>query len=233
MLPKPDHPRADSGYYSNQPNPFDITSKMAMRERVKMFEMFMQLAAPTPETSVLDVGVSADQHRPETNFFEKMYPHPARLTATGMEDASFLERERPGVTFVLADGRTLPFPDHSFDLVVSFAVLEHVGSRANQRRFIEELCRVGKRVFVTTPNRWFPVEFHTLSPFLHWLPAPTFRRILRSLGRDFYASEDQLNLLSAHEMRELFPPGFTVKPSHHRLWGWVSNLIYYASRDQR
>ncbi len=27
-----------------------------------------------------------------------------------------------------------------------------------------------KGLFVTTPNRWFPIEFHTVLPLVHWLP---------------------------------------------------------------
>ena len=71
-----------------------------------------------------------------------------------------------------ADGRDLPFSDGEFDLGFSNAVVEHIaGGRAGQRRFVHELCRVSHSVFVTTPNRWFPLEVHTLLPFVHWLPA--------------------------------------------------------------
>ena len=71
---------------------------------------------------------------------------------------------------VQADGRDLPFADGAFDLGFSNAVVEHVGGREEQRRFVHELCRVAKRVFVTTPNRFFPLEVHSLVPFAHWLP---------------------------------------------------------------
>ena len=52
----------------------------------------------------------------------------------------------------------------------SNAVIEHVGGRAEQRRFVDESLRVAPRAFVTTPNRWFPVEVHTRLPLVHWLP---------------------------------------------------------------
>ncbi|MDR1740563.1 MAG: class I SAM-dependent methyltransferase, partial [Synergistaceae bacterium] len=51
-----------------------------------------------------------------------------------------------------------PFKDGEFDLVFSSAVIEHVGSFERQTRFISEAARVsGRYVFITTPNRWFPV----------------------------------------------------------------------------
>ena len=83
----------------------------------------------------------------------------------------------------------------SFDVVHSSAVLEHVGSSENQKQFIAELVRVAKRaVFLTTPNRWFPVEFHSVLPLVHWLPKPWFRSLLSRTSYRFFALEENLNL---------------------------------------
>jgi len=108
----------------------------------------------------------------------------------------------PEVTAVRADGRELPFADGEFELGFSNAVVEHVGGgRDGQRRFVAELCRVARRVFVTTPNRFFPVDPHTLLPFVHWLPAGTMRdRLLRARGFD-----DVLDPLGPSELASLFP----------------------------
>ncbi|GAB2455831.1 hypothetical protein GCM10027265_01100 [Jatrophihabitans fulvus] len=70
--------------------------------------------------------------------------------------------------FVRADGRALPFPDKSADMVLANAVIEHVGDRADQERFVGEQCRVARSWVITTPNRWFPVESHTSTAFAHW-----------------------------------------------------------------
>ena len=81
------------------------------------------------------------------------------------------------------------------------AVIEHVGSFARQCGFLRECCRVARRaVFVTTPNRWFPVEFHTVLPVVHWLPKPIFRGLMRRTGRGFFAEEANLNLMTAREL---------------------------------
>jgi len=71
------------------------------------------------------------------------------------------------------------------------------GGRGGQRAFVHELCRVSRRVFVTTPNRWFPIEVHTLLPLVHWLPAGPRRRLL-PFG-------DVLDPLSAKDLAALFP----------------------------
>lgn len=210
-----------------QPNVGGLVSKVSLQARLAMLTTLSHLAQPTETTRVLDVGVTSDR-REDSNFFEKYYPYPQAITAVGLEDASFLEQDIPGVTFIRADGLSLPFPDNSFDLVVSFAVVEHVGNREQQKAFVQELCRVGKRCFVTTPNRWYPIEFHSILPLVHWLPPRWFRRILRWLGQDFWAQEEHLNLLTAQELRSLFPNTMQVYSRPHRLLGWVSNLVFYA-----
>jgi hypothetical protein len=107
----------------------------------------------------------------------------------------------PRVRAVRSDGRALPFADGEFDLGFSNAVVEHVaGGRDGQRKFVHELCRVSRRVFVTTPNRFFPLEVHTLLPFAHWLPAAPRTRVLRAAGFD-----DVLDPLGPRELASLFP----------------------------
>lgn len=97
--------------------------------------------------------------------------------------------------YVAADGRALPFRSGTFDLVYSNAVVEHVGARDDQQRFLREHARVGRHWVATTPNRWFPVESHTLRLFRHWSPA--WRRRQRLFTR----------LLSIREFREVLPAG--------------------------
>lgn len=203
-----------------------VVSKIAWNARQKMFASLMEWAQPNATTIVLDVGVTSDK-RQDSNFFEKLYPYPHQITAVGLEDASFLEQDYPGLTFVKADGVTLPFPDKSFDLAVSFAVVEHVGSRERQQAFIRELCRVGRTCCVTTPNRWYPVEFHTILPFVHWLPARWFRLILKLIGKTFFAQEENLNLLTVKELVAMFPQTMKVHQRHHKLLGFTSNLVFY------
>src|SRR5437773_7652080 len=36
--------------------------------------------------------------------------------------------------------------------------IEHVGDAERQRRFANEIARVGRAYWVETPNRWFPVD---------------------------------------------------------------------------
>lgn len=197
---------------------------MAHRARKAMLASIMAVLRPTPETSVLDVGVTSDT-RPESNFFEQEYPFRNRIVAVGLENVAGLKRMYPDLRALVANGLKLPFADKSFDLVVCFAVVEHAGTRDSQRALVHELCRVGSVCVVTTPNRWFPIEVHTLTPLLHWLPPRAFRWILKAFGSNFYADEAHLNLLDEKSLRSLFPTSSIVTSRNHRLFGCTSNLV--------
>jgi SAM-dependent methyltransferase len=93
--------------------------------------------------------------------------------------------------YVAGNGLQLPFADGAFDLVVSNAVIEHVGGLDEQVVFVAEHRRVGRHWVITTPNRWFPVESHTRVMLRHWSPS------WRSQRREF------TRLLSRREFTEL------------------------------
>lgn len=170
-----------------------------------MYRRILELASPGPKTRILDVGATPDSDTPYNNFFERWYPYPERLTACSVEDCSNLETLFSGLKFRLIEGDQLPFPDRSFDLAVSFAVLEHVGSEARQKHFLGELSRVADAFVVYTPCRYFPVEVHTILPLTHWLPAPWYRALWRRWGLGFWADERNLNLLTIPDVKRLLP----------------------------
>jgi SAM-dependent methyltransferase len=172
-------------------------SGFSRRSRERKLRLFLELLAPGPETTVVDVGVTdsgvAGAYGTD-NFLEASYPWPERITAVGVTSLDRFGEAFPRVSRVVADGRSLPFADGEFDVGFSNAVVEHVGGRDEQVAFVHELCRVSRRVFVTTPNRWFPVEVHTLLPVVHWLP----RRLQP-------ASLDEIELVGPRAFRGLFP----------------------------
>ncbi|MCU0837876.1 MAG: class I SAM-dependent methyltransferase [Rhodospirillales bacterium] len=213
--------------------PSSLAARIAGVMRRRMYECFMMTGGIRATDTILDVGVTSDRTYDSSNYLEAWYPQKNRLTAVGIDDAAFLTDAFPGIRFVRANGKFLPFADNSFDVVHSSAVIEHVGSRAEQARFTAELYRVARRMAcITTPNRWFPVEVHTSLPLVHWLPPRHFRKLLRNLKLTFFSDEANLNLLGYSELIDLCRP---LKPQRlvierMRLAGWTSNLIAFIWR---
>lgn len=190
-----------------------LAARASLWNRHRKLALFMETMQPGPETWVVDVGVGDTGFGTEPgvasshNFFEALYPWPERITAVSDVPLPNFAREFPMIECVTASGTELPFEDDAFDVAFTNAVVEHVGGREEQRRFVAELCRVAPRVFLSTPNRWFPVETHTLLPFLHWLPRPAADRAFAALGKDNW---ERVDLLTKDALLGLFPPD--VKP---------------------
>lgn len=178
---------------------------------------------------ILDIGVTCDDQYQESNYFERLYPYKDKIVCVGTEDGSYLETKYPGIKFIhIIPHAPLPFKDNEFDVVFSNAVIEHVGNKEEQKRFISEVLRVARLFFLTTPNRWFPIEFHTAIPFLHYLPPKIYSKALSVLGETYWSNEKNLNLLSQKEFKALFPKDVNVAIDGVRFLGMTTNLLAYG-----
>jgi SAM-dependent methyltransferase len=184
-----------------------LADAISLRSRRRKLRLFLDELQPTAETSVLDVG--ADELAfgegdgcATLNFFEELYPWPERITALGLHDGNGFRERYPAVRYVQGDACALPFADGEFDVVFSNAVIEHVGDRERQRMLVLEALRVGRRVFLTTPNRRFPIEVHTRLPLVHWLPDALANHAYDLAGKGF---AKELHLLTRRTLASLFP----------------------------
>src|SRR3989442_451389 len=89
------------------------------------------------------------------------------------------------------ESRRLPWPDGAFDLVVAVGVVEPLPLR-NRRAQVDEYYRVlapgGYIAILDTPNRWFPLETHSVGlPLVQWLPAGLAYRYARVCRRAKFA----------------------------------------------
>ena len=79
-------------------------------------------------------------------------------------------------------------------------VIEHVGNDEAQLLFINEMLRVAKNVFFTTPNKYFPIEAHTNIFFLHWNNSIFYHWCKK---HKTWVTRDNLYLLSSGRLRRL------------------------------
>lgn len=136
-------------------------------------------------------------------------------------------------TFVVGDACEMAgVHDHAYDIVHANSVIEHVGDWARMVRFAQEVRRLAPRYFVQTPNFWFPVEPHCLTPLFHWLPVPTRAWLVRhfQLGHWGHAQDvdesmnlvESARLLSRPMLKELFPDATILT---ERLCGLPKSLV--------
>ena len=187
--------------------------------RTKRMRQFWQQFQITSETCVLDVGGNP--------FNWSLLDEEPQLTFLNLYSVGGREAVR-----VIADGRYQPFKDNAFDLVYCNSVIEHLGSFDNQKLFAAECIRVSHRYYIQTPNKWFPVEPHLITPFIHWLPLRYRRYLLRNFtiwGLITRPSSQQCEerlqeicLLEEADMRKLFP---LAEIWRERLFGLTKSLI--------
>jgi hypothetical protein len=206
-----------------------LTAGWTARSRARRYDLFLSLMQPQPEESILDVGIIDTSWR-SSNPLEARYPFPSRITAVSLDDAPTFQAGHPEVEVVIADGRDLPFADDTFDIGFSNAVIEHVGSRPQQQRFAAELVRTCRRVMIATPNARFPIDPHTLLPFVHWLPRDLRHRVLHLTGNGGWANEERLNPLNAGQLRGIFPPDVPVRIERQRILGMTTVLLAVVDR---
>jgi hypothetical protein len=207
-----------------------ILQELSRKSREQKFALFRSIFEPQPGDLILDVGASGCTFPPYT--FEDFYPYPEQIVAGGiaLQDVKAAKRIYPQPRYVAFDGCDLPFPDKSFDIVFSNAVLEHVVGGGRQEKFAREVMRVGKSWFVTTPNYWFPFETHSYLLFYQFLPPGVQRPYHRLFGKIAMGQAQDVALLSASSLQKLFPDSLIVRL---RVTIWPETLVAYFACPSR
>jgi len=120
-----------------------------------------------------------------------------------------------GFSGKIGDCLAMEFKDQSFDVVFSNSVIEHVGSRENQLRMVDEIRRVGKSYFVQTPSYWFPLEPHSHIPFFQYLPRSARALLIWKFNihyfprmptyRECLVQSDSTIMLNHRQFHRIFP----------------------------
>lgn len=206
-------------------NIYSVYRWLQPKFRAKRWSHFLRTFELSPSTPILDVGGHpgewmAGVEVPVSVTVANIGPWPESLNAP----ARFVYRE--------ADARALPFDDGAFEIAYSNSCIEHMGSWEDQQKFAQEIRRVGRKLYVQTPYRWFPIEPHFLAFFVHWLPRSWSTRLLPKLSlRGWFRKGDdvdaaglakEVRLLSVREMKALFPD---CEIYRERVFGFVKSLI--------
>lgn len=200
------------------------------RSRSKKYKLFLREMNPTTRDWVLDVGSGRG------TFLEQLYSLREHIVAVDLkvERLAKLRAAYPPVRVVCADACALPFSDGSFGVVFSNAVIEHIGGVPLQTRFAREVRRVGKRYFITTPNRWFPVEPHYRIPFFQFF-SPKWQQFIHKrfqVGLVPKGMFEAIQMLSARDLSKLFPDAI-IRKQRVTIWPEVLIAIKRGSCPER
>jgi hypothetical protein len=214
----------------------DLNS-LSHRMRARRFQQFSAAIAHLPKpVRVLDVGGTS------AFWQQRGYADSDQLeivTVNLVAEPQQSDNIKPTV----GDATQLPFEDGSFDVAFSNSVIEHLFDRDAQTRMSNEVRRVGHAFWVQTPNFWFPIEPHFLTPGWQWLPVRTRVAILqrRAVGQMAHTPEpdaakaliQEVRLLRRREMRQLFPNATLIAEHYMGLvksWTAVGGLPVAETR---
>jgi len=127
------------------------------------------------------------------------------------------------VAFVVADAIHLPFANRVVDIIYCNSLLEHVGDRDIQWQVFAEIARVGRKFFVQTPNRHFPIEPHHLVPFFQYWPRP----IQRWVGQNILGHYEEVWLLDRRAVEKLASVDDGIVIWEEKVWGFVKSFVLY------
>lgn len=183
---------------------------LANRLRRRRFALFTQLLGGLPRPlRIVDVGGTE-------NYWEQMgFAHEKGVSIVLVNLREHKVRHG-NMQSIADDARILKgVDDNSFHIAFSNSVIEHVGNFADQQRMVNAMRRVAPRIYLQTPNRYFPLEPHFLFPFFQFLPLRARVWLLMRFKLGWYSRQSNLKdaikvaksvrLLSYNELRILFP----------------------------
>ena len=207
-------------------------ASLAARLRRRRFALFESLLSRVRgHVRILDVGGTA--------FFWRVIGFSGPNVSVTLLNRTAAKGNSEGIQSVVGDARDMrEFADRQFDVVFSNSVIEHVGTYEDQRAMASEVRRIGRRYFVQTPNRRFPIEPHFLFPGFQFLPVAVRAGMLARHNLGWYTKAESyeaavqevtaIRLLTETEFRRLFPEGQLYK---ERFLGLTKSFTIYQGWD--
>ena len=207
---------------------YKIFQKITLKARNEFFNLFLVNNNYSKDKSIIDIGSTPSLEKEQNIFLENIKDN-QNVTCLSNQDCRILKKKYKNIKNILiGNAKNTMLENDSFDIVHSNATIEHVGSFENQVAFVKEMFRISNEsIFIQTPNRFYPLDFHTILPFIHWLPKKIHRKILKLMNLDFYSKEENLNLLSIKDLKKICKI-LNVKKYKiikHKLFFLTSNLI--------
>jgi len=213
----------------------NFIDRIIENKRLEIFNIIKKKIDNKKIISFLDIGTTEEKKLKSSNFFVKQFDYiniKKSITNQNFENKNFSNILKKSITsnFTLEE-----IEKFKSDLVISSATIEHVGNFKSQLKMINNIILLTKNFFfITTPNRSFPIDFHTKLPLIHMLPKKLHRKILNLLSLKEFAKEENLNLLNINEINKMLKHlnfrGFEIEIFNIKLLGIASNLIIMGKK---
>lgn len=212
---------------------FKFLDKIVLKKRKEMFEIIKKNININNINSVLDVGTTADNSLESSNFLIKQFKF-VKIKKS-ISDQKILNDNFFDITFKgsITENLGENFENLRSDLLVCSATIEHLGDFGSIKMGIDNIVNLSNKYFIlTTPNRYFPIEFHTKIPLIHLLPKKFHRLFLKTFGNEFFSKEENLNLLSKKDLKNLMSDYKNISYSIYKvkLFGFTSNFIIIGTK---
>ncbi len=189
-----------------------FASKLRRKRLTPLINLIEECHKEYGKVNLIDIGGTQTYWNIlPNNLLEKRNIH---ITIVNLPGSNKPE-DNENFSFVEADGCDLSmFGNKEFHIAHSNSVIEHVGNWSKIEKFAGELSRVAEKFFIQTPNYWFPVEPHCMTPLFHWFPKPFRIWLVNNFNLGSWEREESIggavrmvesiNLLNKRMMRELF-----------------------------
>ena len=203
-------------YQSEKSPAFKLRKKRAERIKSIIKESYDKYS----EVNIIDIGGTKTYWNIIPTEF--LIEHKVHISVVNLpSDNPFPENDNI-FSFYEDDGCNLvKFPDNSFHIAHSNSVIEHVGNDSNREKFAREIKRVARVYYLQTPNYWFPIEPHFVTPVFHWLPRKIRIKLVCCFALGWYKRAktyneaekfvDNCRLLTKKELKVLFPEAIIFK----------------------
>lgn len=208
-----------------------IFDKIIKKKRLEILNIIKMELEKIEVFDCLDVGTTPDIQNESSNFIIKNLKLSLNYKAfSNLKIAdSFFSLSKIGSITDNFDNESIK--NLKSDLVLASATIEHVGSHENQKKMIKNISLLTSKIFfITTPNKNYPIDFHSKLPLVNMLPNNIFRKILKFLNFDYLSREENLNLLTQKDIKQFLHENnlyenFEIKIKYIKLFCLKSNFI--------
>lgn len=193
--------------------------RAGQERRLQMIAQWGELAAKGEQARVLIDGCGVGMYASQIG--RRYTPH---VEAFDIEYDRVVDTRADTPTAVVAVAEAVPYPNDTFDLILSHEVLEHVNDDRAAALEMVRVLRPGGRIVIFAPNRWYPFETHGHywqgeyhfgnTPLINYLPDALRNRLA-----------PHVRAYTGRGIRRLFEGTPTRVVTHQRIYGGYDNII--------